>query len=647
MARINHLIAGAATCGSPRGAFSELWVCFEPPATDLPPYVLVLSFMSPSAEAAMHERWSAQMLSGRILVNEVRSRGRQEYVGLIARVAATPCVGGRTLRQALGGPAGYSRWWFLDITEKDCVSDDDTIYVTILRLMAVQAVKDEYGIKRVELRGGDPLFAAALGREGTARESMADIARAIGFGVLGRLALIAEYVGLWWKLRTLPVPPSEQRDVLLQAYWDWTVRPDINGNLQDRYFTNLPAQLAGRGLRTGWLASCEPSAEHRQFGRKKRDVVAASCAHPEVTLLERYLTLADILRAAWNLRYPIQATRFVIDRRFRSLCRIGTFNLYPLVRKQLLRAVWGGTFCRLQLVATATARACRQLRPKMVLTCFELFLRSRAIYAGVRACSPRVAVWAAQHAGYSSDKTLGVFDPEIEVRGIPDGCAMPVPDGIFALGDLSRSVWEASGFAPGRVVLTGGLRYQTVRIEPPVARESRSSASVLLVGGMHEGTHMELCEAALAATSGLPVRLQWRDHPSYLFSQRPAFRRFSRSITVTTGTLDEDLRTADLVLFTQSGVGEEALLRGIPTWQWLWAGFNISPFVDLPLIPTFTSVAALRLELESFLRDVEPYQPAAEIQQRVLYECFGPDPGGASARIADAVHDMIAADAAA
>ena len=626
---------------NPEGTFSELWVCFEPPATDLPPYVLVLSFMSPPAEAAMQERCSAQMLSGRTLVNEVRSRGRHEYVGLIARIAATPCVGDQTLRQALRGPAGYSHWWFLDITEKDCVSDDDTIYVTILRSMAVQAVKDKYGIERVELRGGDPLFAAALGLEGRARESMADIARAIGLGVLGRFALIVEYIGLWWTLRTLPVPPSEQRDVLLQACWDWTVRPDGLGGLQDRYFTNLPAQLAARGLRTGWIASCEPSAEEWQLGRKKRDVLAAACAHPEVTLLERFLTPTDIVRAASNLRYPIQTTRFVIDRRFRALCRTAAFDLYPLIRKQLLRAVWGRTFCRLQLGATATARACRQLRPKMVLTCFELFLRSRAIYAGVRACSPRVPVWAAQHAGYSSDKMLGVLDPEIDLRGTPDGCPVPAPDGIFTFGELSRRVWEASGFAPDRIVLTGGLRYQTVRIEPPVARAGRGQASILLVGGMHEGTHVELCEAALAAASGLPVRLQWRDHPSYLFSQRPAFRRFSRLIPVTTGTLDEDLRTADLVLFAQSGVGEEAVLRGIPTWQWLWAGFNISPFVDLPLIPTFASVAALRRELESFVRDMEAYRPSADIQQRVLDECFGLDPAGASARVAEAIHHAI------
>jgi hypothetical protein len=38
-------------------------------------------------------------------------------------------------------------------------------------------------------------------------------------------------------------------------------------------------------------------------------------------------------------------------------------------------------------------------------------------------------------------------------------------------------------------------------------------------------------------------------------------------IAVTTGTLDENLRAADLVVFAQTGSAEEALLRGIPTWQ--------------------------------------------------------------------------------
>ena len=141
------------------------------------------------------------------------------------------------------------------------------------------------------------------------------------------------------------------------------------------------------------------------------------------------------------------------------------------------------------------------------------------------------------------------------------------------------------------------------------------------------------------------MRILWRDHPSYRFSERAAFQRFRASITVTIGTLDDDFNAADVVLFTQTGLGEEALLRGIPTWQWLWPGFNTSPFLDLPVIPTFSSVVALREALLSFLQAPSRYRPAPECQRRVMNECFGPDPARASERIADAIHRAIAADA--
>jgi surface carbohydrate biosynthesis protein (TIGR04326 family) len=632
----------------PQGVFSELWVCFEPPAADPPSHALILSFMTPTAETTIEQRWGSQIVSGRILVDEVRARARAEYLRLIARIGSTPCVGGRTLRQALHGPGNYSRWWLLDVTEKDCLLDEDTTYVTIMRLMAIDALKDRYSIERVRLHGAAPEFASALGEAAAVRGSIASLVRSVGFGLLARLAVTVEYVRLWWTLRRLPVPPPERRDVLLQAYWDWTVRPDGKGGLRDRYFTTLPARLASRGVSVGWLACFEPYSEPWQRGRRRRDVVAASRAHGEITLVERYLSLADVVRVTANLRYPIEATRFLFDRQFRRLCRAGAFDLYPLIRRQLLRAVWGGTFCRLQLAAAGTSRACRQLRPRIVLALFELLLRSRAFYAGVRASSPGVRLWAAQHAGYSSDKTLGVFDPDVELRGAPDGCAVPAPDGIFVLGDLSRRIWEANGLAPEHVVPTGGLRFQDVRIDSRAPRAAGGEMSVLLAGGMCEAAHLDLCDAVVAAASGLAsMRIRWRDHPNYVFSRRPAFRRFLTSITVTSGTVEEDLQAADLVLFTQTGLAEEALLRGIPTWQWLWPGFNTSPFLDVPVIPTFTSVLALRSELEAFLKNPTPYQPAVATQRRVLHECFGSEPAAASVRIADAIQQMIRAQAVA
>src|SRR5581483_6934959 len=105
--------------------------------------------------------------------------------------------------------------------------------------------------------------------------------------------------------------------------------------------------------------------------------------------------------------------------------------------------------------------------------------------------------------------------------------------------------------------------------------------------------------------------------------------------------VDDDLAEADVVLFTHSGLAEEALLRGLPVWQWLWAGFNTSVFLDLPVIPTFTSVPALRAAFESLLADPDAHRPARATQELVLRECFGPEPAAAEGRVAEALLALL------
>jgi surface carbohydrate biosynthesis protein (TIGR04326 family) len=518
----------------------------------------------------------------------------------------------------------------------------------MLRLMAIEQARERYRCDTVRLYGAPRVVAVALGHATRLPgATVVAVLRAVIRGAIARAALARDLLALRRTVGRVQSEDAPQRDVLLQGYWDWSVRPNGNGSVRDRYFTDLPSELARRGLTVGWLASCETQLEPWQQGRHRREVIAAAAAHPEVTLLERYWTPADIVRTVCRLRYPLRLTRFVVGRRFTEICRAGSMDLAPVVREQLLRQVWGSTFCRLELIAAAAARACRDLRPRVVLTFMELFLRARAIYAGVSASPAPAAVWAAQHAGYSSDKTLGVVDPDIEMRGRPDGCAMPAPDGIFVMGDLSRRLWEATGLGPARVVPTGGLRYQSVQIRPPARRAAAQGATVLLACGMNESAERELCDAAVSAADGVRgVRLLWRDHPVYQFSRRPAFRPFRDRIVVTSRPLAEDLEEADLVLFTHAGIAEEALLLGIPVWQWLWAGFNTSPFLDVPVIPAFSSARALRGELERFVHDPAPYRPTAETQRRILHECFGTEPAAASARIADAVQRIVRAEVA-
>ena len=58
--------------------YRELWVCFTSPAAEPPPDVLVLSFLSPRAEAEAVHRWGGQVVSALEVADEVRAMRREQ-----------------------------------------------------------------------------------------------------------------------------------------------------------------------------------------------------------------------------------------------------------------------------------------------------------------------------------------------------------------------------------------------------------------------------------------------------------------------------------------------------------------------------------------------------------------------------------------
>lgn len=626
-------------------ACEELWVCFEMPPAFPSARVRMLSFLPADREAEAERLWGDRFVGGRDLAQVVRPDARREYVDLIARIGATP-IGGRTLRQAMKGPGGYSRWWFLKTTEKDCVWDEDVTYTTIIRLLCVKLTVDRYRPQRIRLFGGPHQFALALM---ASHEVIPErpvrrapwVAPILLVGLLRRFWLLFYYCRLWWHLRRCAPVEQGEFDVLLEGYWDWSVGVGADGRLRDKYFSDLPEKLAAHGLRIGWMTWYEPGAANWQKGRPLGAVVRAAAQRRDTVVLERQLSLRDIVGIVFRFRYLGEFLRFDRQPSFRSLFQVAGFDLRPVMRGPMLRLLAGSNLCRWELLAAAATKACSAARPKLILTFLELITHSRAVRAGARTGSPSTKLWNAQHAGYASDKTFGMVDPRIELSGQPDGCPIPAPDGIFVMGELSESFWRRNGFRKEQVILTGGLRYQHVQVESRPWVHA-AAPTVLLVVGMNAELDLDMCAAVSAATRDLPsVRLRLRDHPHYSLSARAAFARFRDRIEVTTGSLDEDLHSADLVVFTHSGMAEEALLRGIPTWQWLWAGFNTSVFLDLPCIPAFTSVAALTHALQSFMEQPERYRPTQELQETILRQCFSPQPASASQRIMDNVAELI------
>jgi hypothetical protein len=130
------------------------------------------------------------------------------------------------------------------------------------------------------------------------------------------------------------------------------------------------------------------------------------------------------------------------------------------------------------------------------------------------------------------------------------------------------------------------------------------------------------------------LRISFRKHPFSRIEDSADFSRYRNQLKVTSAPLDEDLKSADIVLFTYSTVAEEAFLRGLVVWQWISQGFNGSALAEVFPIPRFGSVEALREAIESYRSDPLSYATPKEQRNFVLTRLFFQSDGGAASRIA-------------
>ena len=601
---------------------SRLTVCWTKPRST--PAGPVLSFLPPVAEEALAALVSDRFLRAREMPAEVRAQARADYLMTSARIGAAR-VGGATLRQeASDGNA----WWHHPISFKDC--ENDPTFGLILALRAIVWAADAVGAKHIETHGAPPEIVVAL----SARFNVAvkTAPWRVPEAIWWLRAISSRVFGLAQSLLDLLAcigsrPAGSKSKILLLGYWDWSVRED-NGRLLDRYFKALPDELAKLGASVGRLCWLDVHGDPARTPRGRCAAVRAAAASG-VILLQSYLDIADALEAAFDLR-PLSAyLRRRNDPNFRSIFQVDGLDLFPVFAERLLRGFLDGCLPRCALIEKASARGCAALKPKICVHFLEHFPHARAAFSGARASGARTA--AIQHAGFCREKTFYFLDPALEFRGEPDGRAVPTPDLVFAMGEMTRKHFLACGYPSERVLTTGSPRYDHVRPPAPAKARSGSSVRVLLAPALDLDVEAALLEAAAAAALNLPgVELRLRDHPFAPLSRRPEYEAVKDRVELSTGSLDGDLAWADLVLFTYSTVAEEAVLKGVPAWQWKPVSYDASALSEAADIPRFTSVAALRAALAGFT----PGQGLPKDRDRLVEDLFYRPDGGAAARVA-------------
>lgn len=625
-----------------------LWVCWVKPTYLPSENTRILSFLRPSDEDIFLKNISEKnRVSGRRLAQEIKDEALELYTDLVARLGAEKNDKDISLRELLRGDSGeVSLWWYHPVSYKDC--EADPTFNRLVQILLIDRVATEENLRKLVLWGADNAIVKALSNKyrikylNKKREYMA-LRYIRGFG--SRLKLFIEHVYSRHLIKHNITEVNFNPDVVFQGFWDWSVQPDTKEKaLADRYFKSLPGLLEQQGIKTAWLLWFDPHSSSGLRKRTSKELLNTAISYERLIFLQNYLTLKDIIMAFFNFKPAIKYIFFKRSLDFSKLFNRNGLNLFRLFENRLLYYFISSAIPHHVLVEKACCNAFMKFKPRMALTFLELFPYSRAFYAGAKKGCPETKLATMQHASYSREKTILRYDPAIEFYGNPDGCPIPKPDYVFAMGELGKEIFHECGFQYQSIFLTGSARYDHIRYK--LIKNSqiiqKRKLNVLMVASLDIAIEMDMVEAIHCATMDLPrLSLSLRNHPSARMDEHPLFQPLRDRITITHGTLDEDLQSADLLIFSYSTVAEEALICGIPVWQWRSANYNGSAFRDIKGIPTFCSVSDLRHSLLKFINDPASFRPDEKTRRNVVNNCFFKADGKSSERIAERLLELL------
>ncbi len=637
-----------------------LWVCWKAPLALPGPEATLLSFLSPSVEERLGT-WRGTLIRAREASQLVRAQAKQDYLQVVAQLGIVQRgPQGQTFRQTLAQPGQESQWWYHPVTSRDC--EDEPIFDRMIAVLTIEAVAKQFGLHHLMLVGAPQEVVAVLKSCFSVQEQHAGRRGGIGWALLrglgSRLRYLFRTIRRWAALQRLGGPPEGAFEVALSGFWDWSVWWDVTHNqMTDRYFQRLPGELTQRGLSVGWFAWFDPSGDPGKTARRFREVLLPLTGRRDVVILQLLLRPGEIIRAVadWSALVNFLAIRR--EAAFVRAFKQGGFDWYPLFAGQLLRGFLDASLPHHELVALATQRACQRYKPKVTMSFLEHASYSRAHYAGVRRAEGATTCYAVQHASYNREKTFLCLHPSIELRGEPDGCAVPHPDYVCAMGSLGQQLFLDCGYSADRVLLTGSPRYDRDynhsveskgAVKPPAPTDGPGTTTeqpmcVLVASGLNVPLELDMVEALYEAVRGMAgIILRIRAHPFSRIDQHKGFAPYQHRFSLTQGPLDADLAQADVVICTYSTVAEEAFVLGKPVWQWLPLGFNGSALTEAVAIPQFGSVALLRDALRAFQANPGRFTPTAESRRQVLEQLFHQRDGKSAQRVSEAVVGALA-----
>ncbi|MBI4355013.1 MAG: hypothetical protein HY597_01000 [Candidatus Omnitrophica bacterium] len=376
---------------------------------------------------------------------------------------------------------------------------------------------------------------------------------------------LLRFLRVWWATRHLRPRGSGDEHVILLSLihprYSWTA----DGRYQDAYFGRLVDYLGTRQPPTLILGVLDGAWwENPQWLKRLDGPVPVVPVPACVTWPALVRSMARTLRA---FGYPETVQRSV---------KLDDMDLTTLVEHAMRDPRQVGQYLLNLTVEEAVRFLARRLRVSRCIYPYENRAFEKLALLAFREVSPHTRLIGYQHASISHNHP-NLFFAEGEAA------ATPLPDVIITMGEITRHWLEQEGrYPPGLLRAGCALRQRTLERRPEPkswSRPVRHLLAALATGGWEYARTLEWLQE-VAAEPSYQVRV--RPHPGIpldeAFRIAPVLRR--DFFSVSSGSLEDDLRWADVVLYASSTAGLEAMAWGLPVvYLDLGGAINSDPIV--------------------------------------------------------------------
>lgn len=318
-----------------------------------------------------------------------------------------------------------------------------------------------------------------------------------------------------------------------------------SGSFQDAYFPNLLPYLREHKVPYVILADII-----QDFRKRLKDIVT-DCNNLIVPI-EYFFSPVDLIKAV--------LAQWLYRPQLRKKVMFGALDVTELVRSELDECFFSARFFSNLLYYFKIRGLARNVDMHSFIYTFENYAWEKMCLLALKESGRHIKTIGFQHAFIAKNSFRYML-------GADEIGAVPSPDRILTMGNVTKRILVSYGRWPQERLLTGCALRQSKTMDAPenICPKSRD---ILVAFSMTREDSIKILEFIFAAgLDQYPQTVYLRFHPQTPVEEvlkSVSFKLPSNFVISTAASLNEDIKRAGVVLYTFTTVGLEALLNGLP-----------------------------------------------------------------------------------